>query len=298
MREIEKKLYDERSKAGSLDGSMFDIGYDNIEVKLLDWPKNPYDLIWQETMTSWTTNIPIEDTCPYEKIEVKDVRTGEVSLDTIKSCKKRLVLDVLEGRMLPNALESLQFTFVVSGVTRITTHQIVRARIGVVFNQFSTRFANVSQVKFRVPPELKGYELERFQSSCKLAKEVYKELIESGIHEQLARYVLPDSIETTICESWNYLALRAYTRQRACSIAQPEHRVVAEKMINEVKKVYPLLAKYMWPACWSGNCLITPDNIRNLQIPYNETARNLECDCPGWAKVRDKVLEAGKVKND
>jgi hypothetical protein len=74
---------------------------------------------------------------------------------------------------------------------------------------------------------------------------------------------------------------------------QPEHQAVAEKMIDCIWNVYPLLANYMYPRCFYGRpCVLTPDNILNLQFPYKNSTT--ECEFPAYARVKDQLLEKTK----
>src|SRR5690606_10018572 len=57
----------------------------------------------------------------------------------------------MAGQVLPNTLESIPATFGFSGISRATTHQLVRTRVGAVFGQQGGRDNNWSNYNLRLP---------------------------------------------------------------------------------------------------------------------------------------------------
>lgn len=69
-----------------------------------------------------------------------------------------------------------------------------------------------------------------------------------------ARYVFPNACETKIVFTMNARSLMNFFHHRCCDRAQWEIRTMAEKMVNEVKKVAPILFKNAGPSCVAGPC--------------------------------------------
>lgn len=68
---------------------------------------------------------------------------------------------------------------------------------------------------------------------------IYQELLEEGIAPQDARYFLPQGIKTKIVVTGNFRAWYEYLPKRLCKRAMPEHRELAEAILEELKKAAP-----------------------------------------------------------
>lgn len=70
-----------------------------------------------------------------------------------------------------------------------------------------------------------------------------------------ARFVLPNACETKIIMTMNARSLYNFFKLRTCSRAQWEIRELAEKMLEKLKEVSPVLFKRAGPPCvYSGRC--------------------------------------------
>lgn len=67
----------------------------------------------------------------------------------------------------------------------------------------------------------------------------YKECLEGGLSQQDARYFLPQGIKTKIVVTGNFRAWYEYLPKRLCKRAMPEHRQLAEAILEELKKAAP-----------------------------------------------------------
>ncbi|HBN07516.1 MAG TPA: FAD-dependent thymidylate synthase [Cyanobacteria bacterium UBA8530] len=105
-------------------------------------------------------------------------------------------------------------TFYFKGVSRALTHQLVRHRMA-SYSQASQRYCNEENFEVVVPPsvEEKGA-LPLFCRAIAGIRENYRELKESGLKAEDARYLLPNATSSEIAvsmtfEHWaNFLALR------------------------------------------------------------------------------------------
>ena len=151
-----------------------------------------------------------------------------------------------------STLEHSSFTFAIEGVSRALTHQLVRHRIA-SYNQQSQRYVKESAFDYVIPsaiasnPEMKA----KYIAHMATVQTFYNELLESGIHREDARYILPNGAETKIVVTMNARSLLHFFELRCCTRAQLEIRLLAEKMLAEVRKVAPVIFAKGGPTCVS-----------------------------------------------
>ncbi len=143
-----------------------------------------------------------------------------------------------EAVKFPSVLEHVTFTFLIRGISRVTSHQLVRHRIA-SYTQESQRYSVVNK-EYVIPESIKvkGYE-SRYCTLIEKAFELYEEMIESGIPPEDARYVLPQAVTTTILMTVNLRELLHIACLRLSNKAQWEIRELVNAMISEVNKVIP-----------------------------------------------------------
>ncbi|AAK40656.1 FAD-dependent thymidylate synthase [Saccharolobus solfataricus] len=158
-----------------------------------------------------------------------------------------------------SVLEHSVYTFSIEEISRVASHQLVRHRIA-SYTQMSHRFAKPIDEYYKpiIPPSAKKRSKELVEKAYKEAYDNYYTLLESGVPEEDARYVLPNGVNTNIVVTMNARELYNFFSLRLCSRAQWEIRAIAWKMLEEVKKVHPRLFKYTGP-----NCIIHENFIRN-----------------------------------
>ncbi|SHK25234.1 thymidylate synthase (FAD) [Anaerobranca californiensis DSM 14826] len=146
--------------------------------------------------------------------------------------------------------EHINFTFGISGVSRALTHQLVRHRIA-SYSQKSQRYVSEKNFEYIVPPKIKNnpqaYEIYR-QLMVEIG-EKYEKLVELGIANEDARYVLPNSCETKIVVTMNARSLFNFFKHRACVRAQWEIRALANEMLKLVKEKAPNVFKHAGANC-------------------------------------------------
>lgn len=157
-------------------------------------------------------------------------------------------------------LEFATFNFRIERVSRALTHQLVRKRVGVAFAQESQRYVKYEDgFEYVMPNWLrKNFNSPayiRFIAIMALLREEYKELIEMGMPPEDARFILPNACTSTISMSINYHALLDLAKERLCTRAQWEIRLLVEELRNKIAEVSPTLAEYLQPKCyWLGRC--------------------------------------------
>lgn len=151
------------------------------------------------------------------------------------------------GHLSP--LEHVSFTFAVEGVSRAMTHQLVRHRIA-SYSQQSQRYVKLEEFEYVIPPSMRrNPEAEEvFVAAMAQIKSAYQRLAEL-VHQEDARYVLPNACETKIVFTFNCRSLYNFFEHRCCERAQWEIRRLADTMLAEVRKVAPVLFAKAGPPC-------------------------------------------------
>lgn len=160
------------------------------------------------------------------------------------------------GHLSPT--EHASFTFAVEGISRACSHQLVRHRIA-SYSQKSQRYTSEALFEHIVPPSVENNPAAReiYDQVITTIQESYVKLAEIVPRED-ARYILPNATETKIVLTFNTRSLYNFFSQRLCLRAQWEIRELAELMLDEVKKVAPLLFAKAGPTCetegicWEG----------------------------------------------
>ncbi len=176
-------------------------------------------------------------------------------------------------------IEHASFTFAVEGVSRSLLAQLTRHRIA-SYTVKSQRYVKEGQFEYVTPPEIENDEKakEIYTETMKMEQEAYNKLSEilekkhyeeflsQGIEEKKAknmaekkaiedaRYVLPNSCATTLMMTFNARSLYNFFEHRCCERAQWEIRLMADKMLELVKDVAPVLFKKCGPPCLKGAC--------------------------------------------
>lgn len=159
---------------------------------------------------------------------------------------KRLIA---AGHLSP--LEHASFTFGIAGISRVTSHQLVRHRLA-SYTQRSQRFVRLENPRYVTPPSIVTQpELSRqFAQGVRAAFNLYSRLVSAGVPEEDARYVLPAATETELVMTMNARELLAAAALRLCPRAQWEIVALFEALKAEVKKVAPTLGEAMQPKCY------------------------------------------------
>ncbi len=184
--------------------------------------------------------------------------SGEKDFDTIQSKAKEKPETYLQNIIKCGHLSILEhniFVFYLSGVSRALTHQLVRKRIA-SYSQQSQRYVDVSEVPYITPSSIKKSPLvKKYEEITKNLFIFYKEMVDSGIPKEDARYILPNSTTSQLVVSMNAHALIEFFSRRCCVRAQSEIRTLAFKMLDEVKKIAPTLFKNSGAYCtFYGYC--------------------------------------------
>jgi thymidylate synthase (FAD) len=155
-----------------------------------------------------------------------------------------------------SVLEHTTFTFGIEGVSRVTTHQLVRHRIA-SFSQQSQRYVSHKEEFTSIMPDTIADNTEARQIFAFMSETVHKayaQLIEMGIPAEDARYILPNATETKIIMTMNARELLHFFALRCCQRAQWEIREMSVEMLRLVKRIAPVIFRQAGPGCVSGPC--------------------------------------------
>lgn len=157
-----------------------------------------------------------------------------------------------------SVLEHAVWNFVITGVSRTFTHELVRHRAGFGYSQLSQRYVDESTADFIEPDciaedaELHQVWLESIQQAheayCRLVEGLEKRFadVEQGtlrrkLARQAARSVLPNATETKIFVTGNGRAWRHFIEARANEYAEVEIRKVAIEILRALQQESPTL---------------------------------------------------------
>jgi len=138
-------------------------------------------------------------------------------------------------------LEHASFTFYVTGVSRILSHQLVRHRVA-SYAELSQRYADAGKMEAVVPDSIADNPdaMTMYRRSVDDANATYKGLKALGISDEDARYVLPEATATAIVITMNVRELRHFFALRCCNKAQTEIRNLTDAMLLLCKRKTPL----------------------------------------------------------
>lgn len=179
------------------------------------------------------------------------------------------ILESKHGSIAEHAI----FSFILEGVSRSLTHELIRHRAGVSVSELSQRYVDSSDVAFVVPPALEVAVREaqvwdstrfnaeagagrRWLNSMRLSLVDYRSLADHLFKQydhisdktgrrkaarEAARSVLPNAAATTIFVTANARALRHVFEQRGSLFADAEFRRLAIAWLKAAKAASPNL---------------------------------------------------------
>ncbi len=189
-------------------------------------------------------------TC-YSELEPGEIFRRAVSGEVATEKQQKLISGVIESGH-GSTIEHVVFTFGISGVSRTLSHQLVRHRAGVAFDQQSQRYVKFKGASTMLPgtlaeadPELR----QRYEEQVEGALGLYGELLEAGIPGEDARFVFPNATRTNLVMTTNLRALIHMSGLRLCTMAQWEIRRLFQLIRHEVFALSPFLGSFLAPKC-------------------------------------------------
>jgi thymidylate synthase (FAD) len=222
-------------------------------------------------------------TC-YSELTPDDIfnKATDGEIDVAKM--QRLISNVIESGH-GSTIEHVVFTFGISGVSRTLSHQLVRHRAGVAFDQQSQRYVTFKKAATMLPQTIAEAEpdvRERYEEQIEGAMSLYGDLVGAGIPGEDARFVFPNATRTNLVMTTNLRALIHMSGLRLCTMAQWEIRRLFQLIRHEIFQVSPFLGSFLAPKC--------------VPLGYCDEMNNRDGHCP-IRPHKDQVLEAWAEKS-
>ncbi|KXB04857.1 hypothetical protein AKJ48_01160, partial [candidate division MSBL1 archaeon SCGC-AAA261O19] len=159
-----------------------------MKVKLLSRTLDPEHLIGIAARSCWTQEGASKlnpNPKKLEKLAKREVERGHESI-----------------------LEHAKFTFSIEGISRACSHQLVRHRIA-SYSQQSQRAVKIEEPDYVTPPQIQANSKleEKYEQIMNQAWKNYRELLDSKIPREDARFVLPNAAKTNIVMTMNARSL-------------------------------------------------------------------------------------------
>lgn len=158
-------------------------------------------------------------------------------------------------------LEHVSWTFLVTGISRALTHQLVRHRVGFSFSQLSQEYHDEIDNEPVEPPIIKNHPEIRniWQYAIKTSKDAYRQILnhleesntfndpskskkeQKQTARSIARSVLTNATETKIMVTANARAWRHFFEVRGSAPNNEEMRKLAARLLRHLQKEAPAL---------------------------------------------------------
>src|SRR5437899_5183432 len=222
-------------------------------------------------------------TC-YSELTPEDIfdRATTGQIDHAKM--QKLISGVIESGH-GSTIEHVVFTFGISGVSRTLSHQLVRHRAGVAFDQQSQRYVTYKGPATMLPATIEDADPSlraRYEDQVRGALDVYGDLVGAGIPGEDARFVFPNATRTNLVMTTNLRALIHMSGLRLCTMAQWEIRRLFQLIRQEIFQVSPFLGSFLAPKC--------------VPLGYCDEMGNRDQHCP-IRPHKDNVLAAWAEKS-
>jgi flavin-dependent thymidylate synthase len=179
---------------------------------------------------------------------------GEVvrDLSTVTDTERLEYFEQVQKTKLKAPFEFVKFHFLIEGVTRAFTHQMVRQRTA-AYAQESLRFAVKEDMPVGLPPSLAGTTdpgdpsfpdipssnesrmRQIWDETIDCVQSRYDKLIDLGMPAEDARGLLPHNVLTRLHYTTDLRALLDHAGNRLCTQAQFEWRLVFAKIIEAIR---------------------------------------------------------------
>ncbi len=225
------------------------VGRQSIDTKMVEGFLDDEGLAWKTD-----TDVPAEVLCEAAG------RTCYMSFGKGRKTNADY-LDRIISSHHGSVLEHAVFNFLITGISRSLTHELIRHRAGWGYSQASQRYIDEGDARYVMPPFYRDHPdlAARWLGAIEGAHAAYCELVEAAdpivadehpeltktdrrkIVRQSARSVLPNATETKLFVTANARALRHFFEMRGSVHADTEIRELAVAMFRLMKEEAPNL---------------------------------------------------------
>lgn len=146
---------------------------------------------------------------------------------------------------IPSSWEFLDYVFLISGVSRAFTHQLVRTRQG-SYAQQTMRVLKMEEYEYVYPECLSEEGAHVVALANAEIQHHYDDLLEMGEKPEDARGILPTNIATNIVAKFNLRTLVDLVKSRTGGRTQGEYQKVANMMADAALAVHPWAEKFLF----------------------------------------------------
>jgi len=210
-----------------------------MQVRLVDYARSPLEKLYAAFRTCYSADTPLTIWHKIEAEQISHAKIREFIAERLKT-----------GHASP--LEQVVFWFAIAGVSRSLSHQFVRHRIGISFEQQSQRYVKFKRdrLAYLMPESWSRAKLDdKFRDLLARTSELYAEALKAGIPAEDARFILPNAAPTNFHVMVNFAEMLHICDLRLCVRAQWEIRRMVALMRAEIKRVLPEIAGFLQPKC-------------------------------------------------
>jgi len=226
-----------------------------MQVKLIDHASVPLEKLYAAFRTCYSSDTPIEI---WRKIDAEKISREKI---------REFIAERLKtGHGSP--LEQIVFWFAIAGVSRSLSHQFVRHRIGISFEQQSQRYVKFKQerIAFVMPDSWERAGLGAdYEALLAKTSELYARALQAGIPAEDARFVLPNAAPTNFHVMVNFAEMLHICDLRLCVRAQWEIRRMVALMRAEIMRVLPEIAISLQPKCGENRMGYCDESLEDWQ---------------------------------
>ena len=160
------------------------------------------------------------------------------------------------ARTIPSSWEFVHYTFLISGVTRAFSHQLVRTRTASYAMQ-TQLISDLGEFDYSHAPELPDKGKAVFDDAVAYIRHSYRTLVRDlGVPPSGARGILPTNIHTNLCMTANLRTFVDLSVTRGSPRALGEFNEFINLMNSEILAVHP----------WAGHFLLRDRSGINLEL--------------------------------
>lgn len=205
-------------------------GTEGMKVTLVDWPNDPYQAMAMGQTASWR---------PWKQIFTND------DIQT-------MLEGITNGTIWAGqCFESLNFTFAIENISRATTHQLVRVRVGAGFMQESGREGTWDSAPFITPLTILE-DSAAHHAYVKMMEDqigLYVAMRDWGIPPQDVRMMFGHGVAQNMWMTINFRALQEWCSKRLCCNMQWEINTLARQCRDAVMEKFPHLGVLLKSHC-------------------------------------------------